>query len=171
MGIMSVGSISLSHSPLSIRAEGDAGGLPLTSLEVRARLASYILPHAYTGTPRKLHVLLHAYALSMNLRCRRRGTVAAVMVAWVLEGSNSIHGPWQTLDHRGCSKNIMPMSEHQVASQPYCAMHHLPCCTAALCSCIQDKMLLLSRTKCCCEGHGRSCGERGCSGVTVVQSV
>ena len=41
------------------------------------------------------------------------GTIAACIMGWVLEGSQSLEGPWQSLDKKGTEKNVMPMKEHQ----------------------------------------------------------
>jgi len=40
------------------------------------------------------------------------GTVAAVMVGWVLEGAQSPDGPWHTLDIKGGAGERPPISEH-----------------------------------------------------------
>lgn len=40
-------------------------------------------------------------------------TVAACMTGWLLEGAQSIEGPWHTLDIKGCVENKIPMEQHQ----------------------------------------------------------
>ncbi len=54
------------------------------------------------------------YVRSNTYVLTHRGTYVSVMTGWVLEGAPSMDGPWQTLDHRGTSKNVVPMHEHQV---------------------------------------------------------
>jgi len=58
--------------------------------------------------PPRFQLLPHHYTLRNG-----GGTVVACMTGWVLEGSQSIDGPWQILDRRGAAKNVLPMAEHQ----------------------------------------------------------